>query len=158
MPIRQPNGICTPTSSPASISDVAASTATVLPLRANVTVPPCAVRGRPGHREPLQVQPLGDARRRPHPLGRVEHALRPARPGLTVAPVGHLVVEPGQVEAALRRAWCAAAAGSRGCVRCQLGQLRGEHHVGFRWRGMQVDDIGDLVAPRPACAASTSPG
>lgn len=40
MPIRQPKGSCTPAPSPASINDVAASAATLLPLRANVTVPP----------------------------------------------------------------------------------------------------------------------
>ena len=40
MPIRQPKGICTPTPSPASINDVAASAATVRPLRAKTTVPP----------------------------------------------------------------------------------------------------------------------
>ncbi|SHT51011.1 Uncharacterised protein [Mycobacteroides abscessus subsp. abscessus] len=39
--MRQPNGICTPASSPASISEVAASAARCLPLRANVTSPPC---------------------------------------------------------------------------------------------------------------------
>jgi len=40
MPMRQPNGICTPAPSPASISDVAASAATVRRLRPKVTVPP----------------------------------------------------------------------------------------------------------------------
>ena len=102
MPIRQPNGICTPARSPASISDVAASTVTVLPLLANSTVPPWPCTAARDTRESLQVQPLGNARGRPDPFGVVEHALRPAGPGLPLPPVGHLVAEPRQIEAALR--------------------------------------------------------
>src|SRR4029450_12660436 len=36
------------------------------------------------HREALQMELPGDTRGRPHPLGVVQHALPPARPGLAL--------------------------------------------------------------------------
>ena len=146
MPIRQPNGICTPAPSPASISGVAASTVTDFPLRANSTVPPWPCTAHAGRREALLVQLLLQACGRPDLLGGVQHALRPAGPGLPIAPVGHLVVEPRQIEAAVARASVRSAQPVAGVAALQLGQLGAEHQVGFRWRGMQVHDVGDLVA------------
>ena len=114
MPIRQPNGIWTPTLSPASISDVArvggdglAAARERRPCRPGRARRPCDTANR------SRCRRSRDARRGPDPLGVVEHALRPARPGLALAPVGHLVGQPGQVEPALGPRRPHAAAGSR---------------------------------------------
>ena len=56
MPIRQPNGIWMPTCSPASKSEVAPSTSTVLSDSANVTVPPSPPLSVLGDDEALHVQ------------------------------------------------------------------------------------------------------
>ena len=102
MPIRQPNGICTP----ALFAGVHQRRRGVhgdrLAAAREFHRAALAVRRRAGDGEALQMQPLVDAGRRPGPFGGVEHALRPARPGLPIAPVGHLVVEPRQVEPAVR--------------------------------------------------------
>ncbi len=144
MPIRQPNGICTPAFSPASISEVAASASIVLPLRPKVTVPPWPWARRPRRREALQVQTVGDPGRLPHLVGRVEHAFRTAGPGLPLPPVRNLVVQPLQIQPAL------GAGGAHrqpvALVRArQIRELRGEHDVGLRWGGMDVDDIAELL-------------
>ena len=130
MPIRQPNGICTPACSPASISEVAASAATRL------------AAAREGDRAALAVTAAARARRsapgaadrpdpgcRPDRFGVVEHALRSAGPGLPLAPVRHHVVERAG-PAGPRSGWCARSAGSPGGVRCRCGEFVGEHHVG----------------------------
>ena len=114
MPIRQPNGICTPAPSPASISGVAASTVTVFPLRANSTVPPspCTAPREAAKRSrcSCSLRPAADQTC----SAAVQHALRPARPGLPIAPIGHLVVELRTGRGGRARASCAAASGSRG--------------------------------------------
>ena len=64
-----------------------------------------------------------------------EHALGATRPGLALPPVGHLVVQPGQIEPPLGsgrpqpQPIAVVAA-------LELRELRSEHHVGFRWGRM----------------------
>ena len=114
MPIRQPKGICTPAFSPASISDVAASAAMLLPLRANVTAPPSPVRR--GLATPRIARDAVARRCPPRPT--------PARPASSIPcgphahvwrsrQSGHLVAQPAQVQAALRTGGSAHAIGSR---------------------------------------------
>ena len=148
MPIRQPNGICTPAPSPASISGVAASTVTDLPAAGELNRAALAVHRRAGGREALQVQLLVDACRRPEPARRRSsmpsgphaQACRSRQSGTSSSsrdrsrrPCSRVVRTPQPVA---------------GVAALQLGQLGREHEVGFRWRGMQVHDVGDLVAPR----------
>ena len=127
-----------------------------LPLRAKVTVPPAPAGAALRHREPLQVQPVADARRRPHPLGLVEHALRPAGPGLAFAPVRHLVVQPGQVEPALGRGSRAPATGSRG-GRWPARPVRHRTSRRIRWAPSAGGRCRRFGCGAPAFAASTSP-
>ena len=101
MPMRQPYGIPTPASSPASRIVVAPSTSTSLPELRKVSVPP-SPPSPPSSREnrstcswssrPAAVVVLGD---------RVEHRRRAAGPGLALAPVGADRVEVGEVEHAV---------------------------------------------------------
>src|SRR3954453_14737174 len=59
------------------------------------------VRGSLRYREPLEMKTVVDTGRMPNPLRVVEHALGATGPGVPLAPVGHLFVQPRQVEAAL---------------------------------------------------------
>ena len=109
-----------------------------------------AGRRRTRRAEALGVQPVGAARRRPVLLERVEHAGRPAGPGLALGQVGHEVVERRR-RRACRRCRCAArssrirpSAASARSSSPKMTSSRGG-------RGVHQDDVGRASAR--GCAA-----
>mgnify|MGYP001377318359 CR=1 FL=1 len=111
--------------------------------------------GRVITRGGLVADCLGHTRRSPvgvavSPLLAPEHfrkgALGPAAPRRPSPPARPRLADLRQVEAAVlaRHAQVQPVAG---VAALQLGQLRGEDEIGFLWGGMQVHDVGDLVAP-----------
>ena len=101
MPIRQPDGISTPASSPASSRVVDASASMVMPEQVKVTSPPSPTAWI-ARAEPLGVQAVGQAGVGPVCLGVVEQAGRAAGPGLPGAPIGDDGVELGHGQHARR--------------------------------------------------------
>ena len=142
MPMRQPEGISTPASSPASSSDVAPSASTSI-VAGGEGHGPAVAGGQDGGAEALGVEALGDPSIGPAALERVEHPGGSAGPGLALVEVADQAGELLGVEHAVGVgvALDELDAPARG----QHPQLAGEDDVLGGRRRVHDDDVAELV-------------